>query len=885
MLEEKVYKLSIEKVLECIKTSRHGLEKTEAENRLFENGLNQITERKKKHIIIKFFEQFKNIMIIILIIAAIISFVIAKYENKSITESIIIFAVVILNAILGLYQEEKAEKSIENLKKLSVPYIKVKRDGCIESIKTEELVVGDIVIIESGNFVPADMRIIQNNSLRVEEAVLTGESLPVDKTSDEILKDVALADRTNMLYSGSSVVYGTGEAVVVAIGMDTELGKIATSLTNIKESLTPLQKKLAEVSKTISIIVVIIGITMVIFGMLQNFSFMEIFMLSVSLCVAAIPEGLPTSITVILSIGITKMAKRNSIIRKLSSVETLGSTEIICSDKTGTLTENKMKVKEIYFNDKRYELSEIKENINKNDTYELFIKTMLLCNNTKMSEKGEYLGEATEIALSVFAENFATKKNIGDAFLDRISELPFDSTRKMMSTIYFEQNNYNIYVKGAIESILDRCKYIHIDGQIKEMSSDLYKRILAESIEMSKRALRVLAFAYKKENDKPNNLTSEEIERDLVFVGLVGMIDQPRAEVKDAVKKCFSAGIIPIMITGDNIDTAKVIAEDIGILGKKHIAITGMELDKMTDEEFIKRIEKIRVYARVSPENKVRIVSIWKRLGKTVAMTGDGVNDAPALKAADIGIGMGITGTEISKNVSSMVLADDNFATIVVAVEEGRKIYNNIQNVIVYLLASNIAEIIIVFFAMMFNSIILNPIQLLWVNLVTDTIPAIALGFEKSDSNIMKQKPRPANEKLFNKQLTSRIVIPAILKSTFILLIYFLINNSIYYSHQEAMTVAFITLVFAELLFAFVVRNDKKTILNMGIFTNLKLIIGILFTLLLQIIVIFSPAINKIFNIVRLDAKLYVVAIFTAIVFMIISDLSKLISPKEHIKD
>lgn len=886
MLKEEMYKLTIDQTIKHTNSNINGLETTEAENRLFDNGPNRLIEAKKKSLIRKFINQLKNIMIILLVIASIVSFIIAKIEQKSFVEAIVIFTVVIINALLGMFQENKAEKAIDNLKKMSAPYIKVKRDGHVESIKTEELVIGDIVIIEAGDFVPADMRIIQNNSLKIEESALTGESESVNKTLEEISNEVSLADRTNMLFSGSSVVYGRGEAVVTATGMDTELGKIANALANVKEQLTPLQKKLTEISKTLSVIVVLVGLTIGILGIVYKYSFIQIFMLSVALAVAAIPEGLPTSITIILSIGMQKMAKKNNIVRKLSSVETLGATEIICSDKTGTLTQNKMTVTEICLSNKVYKINELEKNMVKREDFLTLLKTMILCNDSKRKkDKKEYLGDPTETALVLFAEDFELEKELYDIKIPRISELPFDSVRKMMSTIHLEKKSHVIYTKGAIESILNRCKYINIAGENKILTVDMKNKILASSLEMSKKALRVLAFAYKQENQMPKKLTSEEIEQDLTFIGLVGMIDPPRPEVKEAVKKCFGAGMIPVMITGDNIDTAKAIAKDIGILNDKLEAITGMELDEMTDEEFKKRINKIRVYARVSPENKVRIVKIWKEIGKTVAMTGDGVNDAPALKTADIGIGMGITGTEVAKSVSSMVLTDDNFATIVVAIEEGRKIYNNIKKVIVYLLASNIAEITIVFFATLFNSVIFNPLQLLWINLITDTIPAITLGFEKADNNIMKQKPRESNEKLFNKALVFRILIPAVIKSIFVLLIYFFVERSPIYVHKEAMTAAFITLVLAELLFVFVVRSDRKTIIDIGIFTNPALLIGTIFTLLLQGIIIFIPTISKIFDIVALDINLYILSIGAAIIFAILSDVFKLITAKIYIKE
>ena len=875
MKQDKMYKLTVQETFEKLDTNINGLDVTEAENRHIEYGPNRLVEAKKKTLLSRFIDQMKNIMIIILLIAAIVSFVVAKIENESFTDSIVIFAVVVMNAVLGVAQESKADKAIEALKKMSLPYIKVRRSGRIESIKTEELVVGDIVLIEAGDFVPADMRIIECNSIKVEEASLTGESLPVSKFADAIDEDTALADRKNMLYSGSSVVYGRGEGVVTAIGMDTELGKIATMLTDTKESLTPLQKKMNEISKVLSVVVVVIGFAMVILGMLQGNKLLEIFMLSVSLAVAAIPEGLPASITIILSIGVQKMAREHSIVRKLASVETLGATEIICSDKTGTLTQNKMTVTEVNFGGKRIVSQDLKYD-EKNKTLDIFIKNIMLCNDVKINKTEDgFLGDPTEIALVVLGTQLGLDKEIVDTKYKRIAEVPFDSERKMMTTVNNQEGKFIVNVKGAIEGLIQRCSKAIIDGNLVDMTDEVKSKILESNAEMSSRALRVLGFAYKEIDVLPDDVCSETLENDLIYVGLVGMIDPPRPEVKQAVKDCYSAGMIPIMITGDSISTAVAIAKDIGILTEGKEAITGQELDAMSDEEFEKRIQKIRVYARVSPENKVRIVKVWKKLGKTVAMTGDGVNDAPALKTADIGVGMGITGTEVSKSVASMVLTDDNFASIVVAVKEGRRVYRNIQNVIAYLLASNIAEVLIVFIAKIFNSTVFSPLHLLWINLITDAIPAMTLGFEPADKNSMKEKPRKANEKFFNPFLITRIVVPAVIKSIMVLALYFFVETNPLYDHTHAMTVAFIALSFAELLFAFVIRSDRKSIISTGLFTNPQLLIGVLSIMALQLCVIFIPAIGNVFGIVHLDSTLYILSIGSALVYMVIAEIAK----------
>lgn len=883
-MEKEIYNLSVEETYLKLKTGEEGLTELEAANRLKKNGLNKLKEGKKQTFISRVFEQLKNIMIIILIVAATISLVVAKVQNESITESLVIFAVVLLNTFLGAMQESNAEKAIEALSKMSVPYIKVRRGGKILNIKTEQLVVGDIVLIEAGDYVPADMRITKNNCLRVEEAALTGESLPINKNDQTIHGVAELADRRNMLYSGSSVAYGRGEGVVVATGMNTQMGKIASILTSTENNMTPLQKKMNEISKVITYIVVVIGLAMVVLGLFKGNPLLEIFMLAVSLAVAAIPEGLPASITIILSIGVQKMSKQNSIVRKLSSVETLGATEIICSDKTGTLTQNKMTVKAYAVNSNVFFEDKVNDNIKVTSEFNRLIKCMTLCNDIKStSENGKaiWLGDPTEIALGEFASVNNYSKIDMDIECDRVAEIPFDSVRKMMTTINRvgkKDNGFTIYTKGAVESIINRCTKVLIQGKEVNLTDKIRKEILDQNIKMSSKALRVLAFAYKDIEKIPTEIESEKVEKNLTFIGMTGMIDPPRPEVKEAVKECFRAGMTPIMITGDNIDTAIAIAKEIGILGEDDIAISGSELDSMTDKEFEEKVRNIKVYARVSPENKVRIVNTWRTLGKVVAMTGDGVNDAPALKSADIGVGMGITGTEVSKSVASMILTDDNFASIVVAVKEGRRIYNNIQNVIVYLLASNIAEVIIVFLATIFGKNIFTPIQLLWINLVTDAIPAMMLGFEPADKNIMERKPRSSSERFFNKFLVARIIVPAMLKSVMIASTYFLLESS--YSHEISSTVAFIMLAMIELLFAFTVRSDSKTICQIGISSNWNMFFGVFGVILLQIIVIFVPVFTNLLGVVKLNLNLYALAFGLPIIFFLIAETCKVLLAK-----
>ena len=881
------YNMNSEDTLKEVNSSKDGISQKEASDRLLKYGYNKLRETKKKSFLARFIDQFKNVMLIILIIAAILSAFVSHKTGEPFTDTIIILFVVFLNAILGVIQESKAEKAIEALKKMSLPYIKVKRGGKVLSVKTEELVIGDVVLVEAGDYIPADMRIIVNHSLRVEESALTGESIAVDKQEEKIdsKEKVAIADRTNMLYSGSSVVYGRGEAVVVATGMNTELGKIAEAISSQKVEITPLQKKMNELSKILSILVVIIAVIMFVVGYLQGNPIIDVFMLAISLAVAAIPEGLSAVITITLAIGVQKMAKEKAIIRKLSSVEALGSTEVICSDKTGTLTQNKMTLRRIFIDSKDIDVTDVKSmkeltkrgEFNKDDL-DVLVKVNMLCNDIKFGEdagKKVYLGDPTEAALVEFGEHVGYDKEEMDEKYVRIDELPFDSTRKMMTTVNEMEDDYMVCTKGAIESILSNCDKILINGKIETLDNATKNKIMASNLEMAKSALRVLACAFKR-IDKHHSI--DKSEKNMVFVGLVGMIDPPRKEAKRAVERCFNAGMTPVMITGDNKDTAMAIAKELGILQSGDQAVTGAELDAMSDTELQKRVSKIKVYARVSPENKIRIVKAWKKLGKIVAMTGDGVNDAPALKGADIGVGMGITGTEVSKSVSSMILADDNFATIVVAIKEGRRIYANIQNVIVYLLASNLAEVLIIFLATLFNRTILLPIHLLWINLVTDTIPAIALGFEKEEKNIMRQKPRNSNEKFFTPFLTLRIVIPGIIKTVLMFLIYFFVEKS--YDANMASAAVFTSLSIIEVLFAYVCRSDKKPAFRVGLFSNMIQVLCVVGTLILQFLVISNPITASWLRIPLMPKHVYVMIIIAALDSVVIFEIVKVLLAK-----
>ena len=885
----KYYNLEVNEVYEKVSSSKDGISDDEAKSRLKKYGLNKLKESKKKSFIVKFLEQFKDVMLIILLISAVISGVVSVKTGETLTDSIIILFVVILNAVLGVIQESKAEKAIEALKSMSLPYIKARRNGKIESVKVEELVIGDVVLIEAGDYIPADLRIIESHSLKIEEAALTGESLSVDKQAEKIEKEeVALGDRVNMAYTGSSVVYGRGEGIVVATAMDTELGKIAEQLSSQKVEITPLQKKMNELSKVLSVVVIVIAIIMFIIGYLKGNPIIDVFMLAISLAVAAIPEGLSAVITITLAIGVQKMAKENAIVRKLSAVEALGCTEVICSDKTGTLTQNKMTVRRLYLSNKLINLEDDTDvnflNLqvkNKSEEINAISKILTLCNDTNYGEEDGnkvLLGDPTETALVEFCSTLGYSKEKMDELYKRTEEIPFDSNRKMMSTLNEIDSQRIVYTKGAVESILENCDRILIDGKVREITKEDVKNIKEYNQQMAENALRVLALAYKPipKDEKIN-------ENSLIFVGLVGMIDAPRKEAKVAVERCFNAGMIPVMITGDNVDTATAIAKELGILTDKKQAITGLELDKMSDEEFNKNVTKYRVYARVSPENKIRIVKAWKKHGKVVAMTGDGVNDAPAIKGADIGIGMGITGTEVSKSVSSMVLADDNFATIVLAVKEGRRIYSNIQNAIAYLLSSNLAEILIVFIATLINQTILLPIQILWINLVTDTIPAIALGFEKEEKDIMRQKPRSSSEGFFNPFMCFRIIIPGIIKVALVYTLYFTISNL--YNHEFAASAVFITLSTLEILFAFICRSNKKSVVKLGLASNKPMLFCVLGTLALQCLVIFTPAIANLLKIVILPKEVYIAIFSMCLLTTVIFEIVKLILAKIFVKN
>ena len=748
---------SIKEVEENFRTKKEkGITEEEAKKRLEHFGENKLADKKKESIFIRFIKQFNDFMIIILIAASVISALVAKFDGSGdYIDSIIIIAIVVFNSIMGLVQESKAEKSLEALKSMTAPLAKVRRNGKLVTIKATEVVPGDIIQLESGNYVPADARIINASNLKIDEASLTGETLPVTKEANiELKKGVALGDMVNMVFSSTIVVNGHGEAIVTETGMNTKVGKIANMIITDETPQTPIQKKLAEVGKTLGIGCILICVAIFIIGLFKKIPMIEMFMTSVGLAVAAIPEGLPAIVTIMLSIGVTKMAKKNSIIRRLPAVETLGSSSVICSDKTGTLTQNKMQVVQIWDGSNRGKnVQKVTENYNitnyNNDVISNILKLGSMCTDVEI-EGNEAIGEPTEVAIVNCALGMNINKNNLYKEKSRIADIPFDSTRKMMSTIHKDEAGYLVITKGAPDVLLKKCSR-YFDGiNVQNMDSSYIRKIEAENQKMADKALRVIAVAYKNISSIPTKIESNNIESDLVFLGLIGMIDPPREGVKEAVTTCRKAGIKTVMITGDHIATATAIARDLGILRPGNLAITGNELDLISQNELEKNIMKYSVFARVSPEHKVRIVKAFQSTGAVVAMTGDGVNDAPALKNADIGIAMGKNGTDVAKNAADMVLADDNFITIVEAVKEGRNIFENIRKAIHFLIATNIGEIVTIFIGILLGlKSPLLAIQLLWINLVTDSLPAIALGLEKPDKNIMDRKPRNAKKGLF----------------------------------------------------------------------------------------------------------------------------------------
>ena len=866
-----------ETTLNELSTTAEGLSAEEAARRLEANGRNRLADAPGKSLIRRFLEQMADPMIIILLVAALISGVLAVVENESFADVIIILAVVIVNAVLGVYQENKAEKAIEALQEMSAATSKVLRDGKICIVRSEELVVGDVVLLEAGDAVPADGRLLQSASLKIEEAALTGESVPVTKFIDIINlsdgeKDVPLGDRKNMVYMGSTVVYGRGTAVITATGMDTEMGKIAGALAQAEEGQTPLQIKLSQLSKVLTWLV--LGICLVVFGVqllraggLDFELVRDSFMVAVSLAVAAIPEGLAAVVTVVLSIGVTNMSKRNAIIRRLTAVETLGCAQIICSDKTGTLTQNKMTVVDFFGEDEKR-----------------IAAAMALCCDAEIDPDGNVTGEPTEAALVVWANKLGLDKPSLKAKFLRCGEAPFDSGRKMMSTVHLSQNGCIQYTKGAPDVIIGKCAYYLKDGKAVPMTEEYRAQITAANKAMADRALRVLACAERVWSEKPANFEPDYLEQELCFTGLCGMIDPVRPEVKDAIVECRRAGIRPIMITGDHVDTAVAIARELGILSDGARAITGAQLDMMSDEEFEKEYQNISVYARVQPEHKTRIVNAWRKGGCVTAMTGDGVNDAPSIKSADIGVGMGITGTDVTKNVADMVLADDNFATIVGAVEEGRRIYDNIRKAIQFLLSSNMSEVISIFAATLMGFTILKPVHLLWINLVTDCFPALALGMERAERDIMDRKPRDAKAGIFADGMAVDVVYQGLLVSVLVLASYFIghfmeAGTWAMVNSADGTTMAFLTMSMAEIFHSFNMRSQRSSIFKLE-GHNKILIIAAIGSLIATTAVCEIPFLANAFGFTSVNFSEYVIAIVLGAMVIPVVELVKLLRRK-----
>ena len=893
---------SVEETIDELKTdASQGLSGQEVEKRKAEYGLNELEEGKKTSLFVKFLEQFKDFMIIVLIIAAIVSGIVGYIEGEGITDSIIIMIVVIVNAIIGVAQENKAEKSLEALKKLSSYSAKVVRDGKVLVVPSKDLVPGDTVILETGDYVPADIRLIEAVNLKSQESSLTGESVPVEKTTAKIDDEqTGIGDRTNMVFSSSLITYGRGKGIVVGTGMTTEVGKIAGILNSTEKTETPLQQKLNKLGKTLGIASIAICAVIFVIGLLQGKSALDMFMTAVSLAVAVIPEGLAAVSTIVLAIGVQRMVKKNAIVKKLPAVETLGSSTVICSDKTGTLTQNKMTVQKVFYNNKLVNLEEIDTSKIDNELEKLVLISML-CNDTKVGEDKKLTGDPTETALVDMGFKLDFEPSIYEE-MPRTEEIPFDSDRKLMTTVHKITNDkYMVYTKGGVDELLARCSGYIIDGKISNDVEEYHKEINKFNDKMAENALRVLAMAYKEIDHEPTKEEMEEMESDLIYVGMVGMIDPPREEAKLAVEKCREAGIKTVMITGDHKTTAVAIAKDLGILQEGEEAITGTELEAMSQEELEKRVQNIRVYARVSPEHKVRIVRAWQSHGDIVAMTGDGVNDAPALKTSDIGCAMGMVGTDVAKEAADVILTDDNFATVVSAVEEGRRIYDNILKAIQFLLSSNVGEVIVLFVAILITPFLasqfnipinliepLLPIHILWVNLVTDSLPALALAFDPASKDIMKRKPIKANTGIFTKGMTWRIIYQGIMIGLLSLGAFIIGLSTSNPPVIEGLTpeevrveigqtMAFIVLAFSELVHVFNIRNNEKSIFKTGIGGNKTLFGAIGISALLMIIILAIPALRTIFSIPVLPVENILETIGLVLAPIVIVEIFKLL--------
>lgn len=890
------YNKSSYEVFKELNSSKEGLSKEDFSSKLEKYGKNELKKEEKKPFIKKLADQFMDPMIIILIAASIVSAFVGEVVDAG-----IIVAIVIVNAILSLYQEGKAEEAIAALQKMSSPKAKVVRDGQQMEVDSTELVPGDYIILETGDIVPADLRLVDSKNLKIDESSLTGESVPVDKDGEKIYDGkMEIGDRENIAYGSTIVSYGRGSGIVIETGANSEIGRIATSISMVDREETPLQKKLAGLSKTLGILVIVVCVVVLGVGLVYKHDFLEMFMTAISLAVAAVPEGLPAIVTIVLSLGMGKMAEKNAIVKKLLAVETLGTTTVICSDKTGTLTQNEMTVTKAFVTGKVLEvtgtgyapegdiiLDDEKVAFNEMPDLGLLSSIAGLTNDAKLICENEELysiiGDPTEGALLTFAEKQGLHIEDLNKDYERISEIPFDSTRKMMTTFHRDifDGEVTSFTKGAPDIIVAKCKYYVENCVVKEMTEDVRADIMAANYGFATNALRVLAYAYRNYDSLPENITSENIEEDMIFVGLTGMIDPARPEVVGAIKECKSAGIIPIMITGDYLETGYAIAEELGIADDKSQAIMGRELNQMTDEEIREIVKEKRVFTRVSPENKVQIVKALKDNGEIVAMTGDGVNDAPAIKRADIGIAMGITGTDVAKNTADVILTDDNFATIVHAVEEGRIIYSNIKKFVGYLLSCNIGEVLIVLISILLNlPVPFLPIQLLWLNLVTDSFPALALGVEAGDTDIMNRDPRNPQEPLLDKQLKITVIVQSLAITVSTLVAYFIglkWHGTEGLGLEYARTMAYATLIMSELLRAYSARSITDTIFKIGPFSNRKLVYATIFSFILMVIVMYVPGIRDVFGLDNIGVMEWIVILIASFIPLIIGEIQKVV--------
>ena len=893
-MDKNYYQYSKLEILKALDTSERGLSNTEAKKRLYKNGKNVLKSGKKRGFFYSFFKQFCDVLILILLASAIISIVVAiiEHDPSEYVDAGIILFVILINAIIGTIQESSANNAMERLKTITTPKTKVLRNSRIVKIKTEDVVVGDIVILEAGDSIPADLRILESASLKIEESALTGESLAVEKHDSLITEEVAIGDRINMAYMGTTVAHGRGKGVVVATAMDTEIGKIANLLRNTKNEATPLTKKIKKTSIYISIIVLIVCLFILFLGIANGDSFGNSLILAVVIAVCAVPEGLPACMTITMSMSVNEMAKKRAIVKNLTAVETLGSTDIICSDKTGTLTLNKMVVKEVFLFDKNH-IDEIQK-LSSNDTdkvekivsesrnFNQLIKCMLLCNDSQLKFEEGYLysiGDPTEIALSEYGYTRGIIKEKVDGKYERIDEIPFESERKLMTTFNRDGNNIISYTKGAVDNLIERCDRVMIDGKIVKMTKKLKEEIILKNSDMCNRALRVLGFAQKTYTDKLQR-KMEVAEENMVFLGLIGMMDPPRTEVFDAIKTCKKAGITTIMITGDHRDTAFAIAKELEIASSENEVITGAEIDKLSEEDFLNSVEKFRVYARVSPEHKVKIVEALKKKGKIVAMTGDGVNDAPSIRRADIGVGMGITGTDVTKEAADIILTDDNFATIVGAVKEGRRVYSNISKVVQYLLGTSLAELIILTVVLsILRYSFFTPALILWFNLVSDTLVAIAIGREKEELDIMNQKPRKKENTLFSGRAGVNMIFSCIVVSIMTLGTFFFSKHYLNVDPIVSTSMCYVVICIAELFHVYNLKSDIHSVFNKRILDNKWLNISFVISMILSLIIVLVPsnAIRGFFGVTGLDWKQWLICLGVSILIIPLTEIWKAI--------